>query len=441
MPESFSKEAFAASALAIKEYLKSKSVGLGLPDQNVLDLFESDEPVESQDKQLTEFLYRHKHLIESVILYYVGHGGFLNDHQYFLSVKKTDPRRRHFTGLRARDLAETLKVSAVGKKVYLILDCCFAGAAVDNFQSEAISTLVEEQTYENFSFGTALFAASSRNEPAITPDGGKYTMMSEALLSVLGDGIPTKGDFLSLRSVAEETDRRMRCLYGRDAVRPEVHTPRQINEDIADIPIFPNRVPRSARVGADARRIEKYNSDLEAPPFEGWIPWVPGGIPGQGPLGKIGPLVADGRSSYSLEAFTSGPVGTNRNMMTETGLIEFRYKVIKQTGNNIAFYVIPMRHGEQIRPGRRAIGSEIRDIKHTGSDNPLRIALRPKDGMVGVWQTGRIHFDFSRLGLDIFITFAPRINEGQEAAGPGHVVFTRVQFYAFEAQELIDIPG
>jgi len=436
MPASFSKEAFTASALAIKGYLKSNSVGLGLPDQNVLDLFESDEPIERQDNQLSEFLYQHKNSIDSVIIYYVGHGGFLNDRQYFLAVKKTDPRRRHFTGLKARDLAETLKNSAAGKKVYLILDCCFAGAAVDNFQSEAISTLVEEETYGNFAFGTALFAASSRNEPAITPDGGKYTMMSEALLSVLADGIPSKGDFLSLRSVAEETDQRMRHLYGRDAVRPEVHTPRQIDKDIADIPIFPNKVPKSARVGAEsARRIEKYNSDLEATPFLGWIPWLPGGIPGQGPPGKVGAVTADGRYCYSLEAYRMGPVGTNKHMMTEAGLIEFRYKIVTATGDNIAFYVIPMRHGERIRPGRMANGSEIRDPKRIGVDNSLRIALRPKGGMVGVWQTGRLHFDFSRLGSNIFITFAPRINEGEEAVGPGHVVFTGVQFFALEAQE------
>lgn len=434
MPGSFSKGAFAASAQALKNYLQSPTIGLGLHEDRILDLFSSEDPIERQDARITRFLIDQENHADTLIIYYVGHGGFLSDRQYFLAVKNTDPNRRHFTGLKARDLAETLKNNASGKKIYLILDCCFAGAAVDTFQSDEISTMVEEQTYDSFpALGTALFAASSRNEPAIAPHGGKYTMMSEALLSVLAHGVPTAGDLLSLRDVAEATASHLRMRYGLYAVRPEVHTPRQINHDIADVPIFPNQMPRSARTGTKSEtRIEKYNSDLEALPFSSWTPYISPQPPGQTKPDKAGALWVDGFSSYNLETSRRTPVGTNKIIEMQGGLISFNYKIVRITQGNIAFYAIPMRYGERMSPGRQQHGCEVRDPSHAGQGNPLRLSFRPSPDVDGDWQYAELRFDFSHLGPKIFTIFAPRINEGQTPVGVGHVVFAKVRIFALE---------
>lgn len=231
--------AFAGSASAFTEYLKSEH-GLRLAGAQVLDLFDNDDNVIEQNDQLTEHLLRNQNASD-LIIYYVGHGGFLPDREYFLALRSTKRGAEGITGLRIRALAHSLEENFPGKRVYLILDCCFAGEAVAQFQGGELATIVENETFDALpGAGTSLLVAASKDEPAIAPMGAAYTMFSDCFLEVLEQGIADGRKTLSLTEVGEVVQKLVRSKFGQRAVRPEVHSPRQGGGDVAKIPLFPN---------------------------------------------------------------------------------------------------------------------------------------------------------------------------------------------------------
>ena len=231
--------AFAGSASAFTDYLKSEH-GLRLADDQVLDLFDHDGNVIDQNDQLTEYLLRNQNASDLVI-YYVGHGGFLPDREYFLALRSTKQGAEGLTGLRIQALAHLVEEYFPGKRVFLILDCCFAGEAVAQFQSDELGTIVENKTFDALpEAGTSLLVAASKDEPAIAPTGAAYTMFSDCFLEVLAEGIAGGRKALSLAEIGAVVQRRIRSKFGQRGVRPEVHSPRQGEGDIANIPLFPN---------------------------------------------------------------------------------------------------------------------------------------------------------------------------------------------------------
>ena len=247
--------AFAGSASAFIAYLKSER-GLRLSDSQVLDLFDSDGNVIEQNDRLTEYLLRNQDATDLVV-YYVGHGGFLPDREYFLALRSTKRGAESLTGLRIRALAHALEEHFPGKRVFLILDCCFAGEAVAEFQSDEIGTIVENKTFDALpETGTSLLVAASKDEPAISPTGAAYTMFSDCFLEVLAEGIAGSQKTLSLIEVGEVVQQRIRTKFGQRGVRPEIHSPRQGEGDVAKIPLFPNpaytpRKPKALPAGID----------------------------------------------------------------------------------------------------------------------------------------------------------------------------------------------
>ena len=240
LPPVFSKAAFRNSATELSLYLESKN-GLGIGQNGVLNLFGFDGSVEEHDTQITNFLSKCED-DDTVILLYIGHGGFLKDRDYFLTLHNTKAGREHVTAIRMRDIAATFMSIAMGKKVIVILDCCFSGSAIDHWQALDLNEAIKNKTFELFPVsGTALLVAASRNDPAITPDGAKYTMFSEALITTLTMGVSGKSQFLTLRDIGDHTAMLIKQKYGIEGVLPEVHSPRQVNEDIASIELFPNR--------------------------------------------------------------------------------------------------------------------------------------------------------------------------------------------------------
>src|SRR4051812_15042856 len=83
-PRIAANEAFARSADGFMRYLRRES-GLHLPNDNVLNLFNDSSSVLEQDQKITEFL-SDKKAAKDIIIYYVGHGGFLSDRDYFLAL-------------------------------------------------------------------------------------------------------------------------------------------------------------------------------------------------------------------------------------------------------------------------------------------------------------------------------------------------------------------
>lgn len=73
--------------------------------------------------------------MRDVLIYFVGHGGFADDASYefcFLP-RLVDTSTLKTTGLRIDELAEVLQKEVRFTRRYLVLDCCFAGAAYRYF--------------------------------------------------------------------------------------------------------------------------------------------------------------------------------------------------------------------------------------------------------------------------------------------------------------------
>lgn len=160
----------------------------------------------------------------------------MESQEYFLALRSTTEAVKFATGLRVSDLAQTINRNAAGLRAIIILDCCYAGAAARYFQS---GDPVAEPS-SKIPFGLTLFAASPSRQEASIPPGGKRTMFSDCLLDVLCSGIAEKGPLLSIRDISDRVRLLIEERYRGDAVRPEIHSPRQRHGDVADYPLFPN---------------------------------------------------------------------------------------------------------------------------------------------------------------------------------------------------------
>jgi hypothetical protein len=86
--------AFEASAKAFREYLLNPK-GFGLPQENLLDLFNTIESPSDVDEKIANFIKRRSEKLKAsgtppldILVYYVGHGGFTDDGttEYFLTL-------------------------------------------------------------------------------------------------------------------------------------------------------------------------------------------------------------------------------------------------------------------------------------------------------------------------------------------------------------------
>jgi hypothetical protein len=240
--------AFGRSAEAVLAYFQD---GLKLRSEQILNLFDDPSTMIDMDERIANFLVQ-RTTVKNILVFYVGHGGFLKDREYYLAIHSTAKGREHTTGLRIKALAETFSLHIGEKNLFLILDCCFAGEAVKEFQSAEMGQLVESKTFDALpGTGTALLVAASKDEPAISPKDNPFTMFCESFLEVLTIGIPGRPAKLSLSEVTVQTQVLIKTRYGQKGVFPEVHSPRQRGVDVASIPIFPNA--KAVLVSADTK--------------------------------------------------------------------------------------------------------------------------------------------------------------------------------------------
>ena len=241
-PQLAASAAFASSARGFRQYL-TDGRGFGLPDANVLDLFDSPKTAPEIVEEIQNYLRQRMSLDPTprdLFLYYTGHGGFIGGRDYFLAVRSTIEGLEGTSSIRVSDLASALRNGARDLRRFLILDCCFAAAAFKEFQSTP-GAAARLQTLDAFPRrGTTLLCSSSSRSVSIAPEGEPYTMFSGALLDVLRHGDTSIQTPLSLEDVGLRVGDLIRRKYDDRGVRPEVHSPDQRDEDIARIPVFPN---------------------------------------------------------------------------------------------------------------------------------------------------------------------------------------------------------
>lgn len=256
--------AFERSAVEFTEYLVAKD-GFSLNAENLLWLFDADLPPNELDKEISRFLAARtsEGVVSNLIVYYVGHGSFEDDH-YFLAIRTTRDDNRELSSLGLRHLARTLSRQASRLRVFALLDACFSGEARTYFQHGGDNDeILRSDLYGLFpERGVAIISSSSGvNTSKVVVDRG-VTMFSEALLSVLWHGSKDPVEELSLRDVHQLTTDAVahKNEYERP-VRPELHSPVQRFGDISDIPIFPNFRGRS-RVARIDTELHEFRSML-----------------------------------------------------------------------------------------------------------------------------------------------------------------------------------
>src|SRR6202022_2833348 len=199
---------FGNSARAFQSVISDGDVSLsGKP--SVLDLFDSDLSPQKIIRRIRDFLKAEANITD-VVLYYCGHGSFLSDRTYFLMIRATEPDSEAFTGLPWRQMRHTLEPHLANKRVYIVLDCCFAGRAITEFQSVALGPLIEEQTFHALPRrGTALVAASAHGDVAIAPGERSLTMFTGALVEAIENGLEARTRTLSFRDLVAGIRRRL----------------------------------------------------------------------------------------------------------------------------------------------------------------------------------------------------------------------------------------
>jgi DNA-binding beta-propeller fold protein YncE len=247
IPEVESSPAFKRSAEKIKNYLLSPA-HLALPQRYLLDLFDDDRSGPHQVVDVGRWINQQIHAakesgteILDLFLYYIGHGSFLDVTQdYYLLVRCTDREYARETGILVSGLADCLRRQARHLRRFVILDCCYAGAAGKIFQSSRLDAAVAQTKQVMPRRGTVLLCSSSGERPSFVAPDGSLTMFSGALHRALVQGDKDAQMFLTFQDVSEMAWTVLRDSNENIAVRPFCYAPDQTEGDLSRLPAFPN---------------------------------------------------------------------------------------------------------------------------------------------------------------------------------------------------------
>jgi Caspase domain len=243
-----------ASARAIRDYLRSPS-GLAMRPAQLLDLFEAPDSPPDQLLQIAAFLNTTGARGRDLIVYYVGHGCFDHD-DYCLGVRATERDKEFISTLESRKLARIIREGFARKRVYVILDSCFAASAARDWQGDEIAVAVRKMSQPLPREGTAFLAAASKYDVARAPRDARYTVFTGAVLDALTSGVERAQPRLSLHDVYEEVRDRLRSQVSDSDSNPELHAPSQQEGDVSRLALFPNP--------AFVRRVEAERARAEA---------------------------------------------------------------------------------------------------------------------------------------------------------------------------------
>jgi len=249
-----SNPAFGRSKARVKAYVARV---LGVTVDQTLDLFDSSANATDQIVQIDQYLA----LIPAdsdLLVYYVGHGGFTGDQEFFLALKGIKPELEDATGLRFASLAKSLRRRKL--RIYIILDCCFGGEAVKQLMSPVGDVLDASARRTLPPKGIALLAAASKDRAAKAPAKLELTMFSDALLRILEGEDAGLRAAVSLRTLRDLVCQSIESRFADDGVRPEIHSPFQPAGDVADLPVFPVGSPPSMISGSVHRSPQRFNS-------------------------------------------------------------------------------------------------------------------------------------------------------------------------------------
>lgn len=134
------------------------------------------------------------------LVYYTGHG-ITDPHLYrlHLALTGTDPDKLGYSAQPYAAIRDTVQNSTARVKI-VILDCCFAGRAINEPLSDNASAIRAQLDVE----GVIVLAAAPYNEVALVRPGEQYTAFTGRLLHLLRTGIPNDSALITMDSVIRE---------------------------------------------------------------------------------------------------------------------------------------------------------------------------------------------------------------------------------------------
>lgn len=252
-----SSEAFAHSVELFKAEIFGE-VGLDVPSDNVLDLFDSllkgPDQIEKIEKfvQQRELILRSRGGLRKLIIYYVGHGGFSTG-EYFLAVRKSNKESYARTSIRFKDLAESIKKCAHWLYSFFIIDACFAAKGTTYFMAEPIDLINKQADTDLSGIGVCLLCSSASDKVSYILPDESCTGFTKALVAAAMNGHRDGSQDLTLDDLCILSWEQLQQFseeYRQNqvefiATQPEIHTPRRNGQDPAKIPLYPNRSPET----------------------------------------------------------------------------------------------------------------------------------------------------------------------------------------------------
>jgi len=160
-----------------------------------------------------------------MLLYYVGHGVLSARGELCLTVTSTRPDRPKISGLPWDTVSDVLRGCPAQTRL-AILDCCFAGQAIEALSGDGDPGLADIVHVE----GVYTLTATTRNSPAHVPPPGQQdtacTSFTAELRDLVRSGIPGKPPQLTFSDIYPVLHQRLRAKglpaprqHGADAAR------------------------------------------------------------------------------------------------------------------------------------------------------------------------------------------------------------------------------
>ena len=310
---------FAASAAGLREYIFSKD-GIGANAHSVCDLFNCRDNAANQIKSVRNFLRErlsegknNAQPITDVLIIAIAHGDGTprNPRDLHLVVYGTERGYIDGTALPIRQIADVLQREAPRVRHFIIIDCCFSGAALQHFQSrDAIASIIsgdinrtertnvpeadalapvaiagdtflsKEAQYADMlpERGTVLLCSSHADDISRATARDGRTLFSSAMLRVLQPTVCHSRHALSEPSTISFSELRRSAWNfiveeaGADAPVPQLYAPLQTGHDLTMAAILPRR--GASRTASITSGLTKYNAHPQR---------RPAGTPASGP--------------------------------------------------------------------------------------------------------------------------------------------------------------
>ncbi|WP_340558840.1 hypothetical protein [Streptomyces sp. GSL17-111] len=281
--------AFRTTANAVRGYLTGER--LRLPSAHVLWLF-GEPGAQHHLDAIQDFLVKAfgeqspRGAGWTVLFLYTGHGFFPpSSQEYCLALHDTRPPLTEETSLRASSLGRLLRAVAPDSDRVLILDSCFAAAAVplmqgplDEVVGRRVRTVLDEEPRSGPG-SVAVLCAADRDTWAEMDGTLSWTTFGRSLVDVLTAGEADVAGPLSLADVCRAVGVLQR---EKGAPVPEVHAPTQKAGNLSQALLFPN--PAGPEPGAGAAGPKRPGGRAGGGPVVG--------MPGM-PTVRAAPAVAD----------------------------------------------------------------------------------------------------------------------------------------------------